>query len=123
MKVVLAVIVCALAIVSVVNGLGAVPDNHSPEHIKNVLGLINHVAERNATHALGLFKPGPQDHCCLIWDNVKCAEVVYKCVNKCEGGISDCVACLGPLWETCCCCVQQLMEKKDRVTCPTCCTA
>jgi len=90
----------------------------SPSHAKIVLSLMQNAASRSNATCTKLFEPGPQDHCCTVWDNIDCAEDIYKCVGTCEQGVENCIQCLGPAWVSCCCCIQNLGVK---ISCPQCC--
>jgi hypothetical protein len=97
----------------------------SPDHAKLLLGLLQHRAQKTYVSSYdavlrSFFEPSPYDHCCLVWDNLKCAASILQCVSTCETGLQPCITCLGPMWEQCCCCLDN--AGIHGLQCPTCCT-
>jgi len=93
----------------------------SGKHAKLLLTLFEQITRRsNSTYGSchSLFEAGPKDSCCTVWKYIQCAEIIDKCVDQCETGIQNCITCVGPLWEDCCCCIQNLGVK---ISCPECC--
>jgi hypothetical protein len=94
-----------------------------PDHAKVLLALLQRRVEKEPTSAAhtirSFFEPAPQDHCCLVWDNLKCAEAIWSCVDTCEKGLQACTTCLGPMWESCCCCLDN--AGIHGLPCPSCC--
>ncbi|ELR11528.1 uncharacterized protein ACA1_256770 [Acanthamoeba castellanii str. Neff] len=97
----------------------------SPEHAKVLLALLQHRVDKVAAGTSpaesirSFFEPSPRDHCCLVWDNLKCAASILQCVNTCETGLQPCITCLGPMWEQCCCCLDN--AGIHGLPCPSCC--
>eukprot|EP01125_Pyxidicula_operculata_P001678 TRINITY_DN11516_c0_g1_i1.p1 TRINITY_DN11516_c0_g1~~TRINITY_DN11516_c0_g1_i1.p1 ORF type:complete len:159 (+),score=29.34 TRINITY_DN11516_c0_g1_i1:42-479(+) len=65
----------------------------------------------------------PQDHCCLVWDNLKCAVILEQCYGPCTQGAIQCIDCFQNMWGTCCCCVQNDLHGivPVAINCTTCC--
>lgn len=100
MKAVIATILL-LAVVSVAISLAAA-------HPGNKKAFVKHSLQRNMTKPHGGHKPvnqhvgvnaGKAEDC----DYVKCGEAIINCATKCGRDIasSDCIECLGPLYESC----------------------
>merc|ERR1712093_78775 len=92
-----------------------------PHHAKILLALAQHkCANASEAECRAFFEPAPFDHCCKVWDNVKCGEKIYKCVKDCQHGLQDCITCLGPMWDKCCCCLDN--AGIHGLPCPSCCS-
>jgi len=113
-------LVLFLALVAAMASASRHPANG--HHARILLSLFEHATSKsvNSTKCPDFFAPKPFDHCCTVWDNIKCAEAIYKCVTQCEQGLDPCITCLGPLWTECCCCLDN--AGIHGLNCPTCCT-
>jgi hypothetical protein len=54
-----------------------------------------------------------------VWDNLKCADKIYKCIKDCGHGLESCIGCMGPMWDRCCCCLDN--AGIHGLPCPSCC--
>eukprot|EP01125_Pyxidicula_operculata_P000126 TRINITY_DN1019_c0_g1_i2.p1 TRINITY_DN1019_c0_g1~~TRINITY_DN1019_c0_g1_i2.p1 ORF type:complete len:146 (+),score=10.90 TRINITY_DN1019_c0_g1_i2:142-579(+) len=75
-------------------------------------------------HTVVVHELSPQDHCCTVWDNLKCGVQVADCIQTCEQGVDACISCLGPVvFNSCCCCLQNdIPIRPNPIKCSTCCT-
>ena len=76
--------------------------------------LLHH--QTHLIHQLQIAEYNPNIHIKMtdcdkvVW--LQCGVQVLNCTNTCaHGSVSNCIECLGSMYETCCPCVEELIHK------------